>query len=153
MVDGLFESNAPLFQDPPWPSRWPMDPRRPGNGPWSLPRVTVEDVRREGYAATMQRLALDADWGDTSRNTHLIHVIEPVVVHGVTVVEPGEVLVARRGVIWMRPDAVVLAEARSVIHPVVISRGFVFVDRPLDVNLTPPGGEQQELFASASGRR
>jgi hypothetical protein len=146
MVEGLYESNAPLFQDVPWASRWPMDPRRPGNGPWSLPRVSVDEVRRDGYAATLQSLAIDADWPTTDRNRHLIHVIDPVVVHGVTVIDPGEVCLAQRGWLRVRPDAVVLAEARSVIHPVVVSRGFVFVDRPLDINLTPPQGEQRSLF-------
>ena len=150
MVDGLFESNAPLFQDVPWPSRWPMDPRRPGSGPWSLPRVSVEVVHRDGYAVTLQRLATEADWPVTERSLRLIHIIDPVVVHGVTVAESGEVLVAKGGFVSPRLDAVVEAEARAVIHPVVISRGFVVVDRPIDTNLTPPGGDQQGLFTEHS---
>ena len=149
VVDGLFDSDAPLFADPPWSSRWPQDSRRPADVAWSLPRVTVDEVNRDGYAATTERLAIDADWG-LGQGTSLIQVVDPVTVAGKTVVEPGEVIIAQRGVVRLRPNDVVLASARSVNYGVIISRGFCYVARPLDIDFSPPWGRQHHLFETAS---
>lgn len=149
-VPDLWHStDAPLYADPPWPSRWPQDPRRPSDGPWSLPRVSVDEVHLDGYMPIVHRLAGEADWDATKPNTHLIVVVEPVTVHGVVVAHGGEVLLARRG--WVRAAAgsVVLASARSVNHDVIVSRGFAFITPPVDFDLDPPDGSRP-LFDRAS---
>jgi hypothetical protein len=147
-------ANAPLYPDPPWPSGWPQDPRTLNTDHRSLPAVTVEDLERDGYQATFQRLVGEAKWVDSKGSKSLVIVIERVVVGGANVVAAGEILWARRGWIRMRPDRVVLAHARSVDRMVVISRGFAFVPRPMD-RLTiapPPSSEPLGLFDTARDR-
>jgi hypothetical protein len=143
-VPDLWHStDAPLYADVPWSSRWPQDPRRPSDGPWSLRRVSLDNVRRDGYRATVHRLAGEADWDATKPNTHPIVVIEPVTVRGATVVHAGEVLLARRG--WVRAAAgsVVLTSARAVNHDLVVSRGCAFITPPVDFDLDPPDGSRR----------
>ena len=136
-------SDAPLYGDVPWSSRWPQDPRRPSDGPWSLPPVSLDDVHRDGYRATAHRLAGEADWEATKPNTHLIVVVEPVTVHGATVAHAGEVLLARRGWVRAAVGSVVLASARSVNHDLIVSRGFAFITPPIDFDLDRPDGSRR----------
>ena len=147
-------ANAPLYPDPPWPSGWPQDPRTPNTEARWLPAVTVEDLERDGYRATFQRLVGEAKWVDSKGTKCLVMVTEPVIVHGATVADAGEILWARRGWIRMRPDRVVLGHSRSVDRMVVISRGFAFVPRPMDhVTIAPPpSNEPLALFDTARDR-